>query len=374
MPKNPDEPPTPLIPYPATLANQTVRMIVRASAGGSEFRLEFHNATGGPRVSFDTVHAAVAGVGPAIVNGTDRTVTFGGKPGLVLFPGAHAVSDPISLSLPPLTEVAVSIHVAAETPTNTVHALGLNTAYIVPGNAAGAVRLEGAQLIRSYLWLSGLDVPATHASSGTIVALGDSITDGFRTTPGAHRDWPELLASRLQKYAPTVGWGVVNAGISGGRILRAGAGDAAVTRFDTDVLARPGVKWVLMLEGINDINDTIMPIMPESEHVTAQEIIDGLGQLIDRAHLHGIKIAGCTILGTKGLPFYNGKGEEMRRLVNNWIRTSGRFDAVIDFDAVTRDPADHERIRPLFDPGDHVHPNDAGNRAMADAIDLDLFR
>ena len=167
---------------------------------------------------------------------------------------------------------------------------------------------------------------------------------------------------------------MVNAGISGNRILKAGAGDAAVARFDEDVLARPGVKWVILLEGINDINVSIMPIMPESEHVTAEQIIAGLGQMIDRAHLHRIKVAGATVMPTEGLPFYNDRGKAMWRQVNAWIRTSGRFDAVIDFDAVTHDPADPLRINPAFDPGDHVHPNDAGNRAMADAIDLDIFR
>jgi len=183
-----------------------------------------------------------------------------------------------------------------------------------------------------------------------------------------------LLAERLQADPELKGWGVVNVGISGNRVLRAGVGDAAVARFSEDVLTRPGAKWVLILEGINDINMSIMPGMPDSESVSAQALIDGLGQLIDRAHLHGLKVAGGTILPTKGLPFFSAEGEAIRQEVNTWIRTSGRFDRVIDFDAATRDAADPQRLRLEFDPGDHVHPNDLGNQAMANAIDLNWFK
>jgi lysophospholipase L1-like esterase len=182
------------------------------------------------------------------------------------------------------------------------------------------------------------------------------------------------LAERLQRDPELSGLGVVNAGISGNRVLRPGAGDAMLARFEADVLARPGVKWVIVLAGINDINMSIIPGMPPEQAATSQEIIDGLGQLVARARLHGIKVAGGTIMATKGLPFYSQEGERMRQTVNDWIRTSGHFDAVIDFDAATRDPADPLRLRPDIDPGDHVHPNDAGNALMAEAIDLDLFR
>jgi len=366
--------PSPFLPFPDTLSDQTVRMIVRTSVGGEQFRLEFSNATGGEPVTFGAVHAALAGEEGAIAPGSDRAVTFGGKPGITLFPGARAVSDPIDLPAPALTRIAVSVYLPDPTPVNTVHALGLNPTYIVSGNAAASMSLTSPQVARSYFWLNGLSVLSTDARRGTIVALGDSITDGFSTTPGAHRAWPDLLAERLQADPELRGLGVVNVGISGNRILKAGAGDAAVARFDEDVLARPGVKWVIVLEGINDINMTIMPGMPDSQDVTAQQIIDGLDQLIERAHHHGIKIAGGTLLGTKGLPFYSDEGRQMWETVNEWIRTSGRFDAVIDFGKATRDPADPLRINPAFDPGDHVHPNDAGNRAMADAIDLDIFR
>ncbi|WP_269714775.1 SGNH/GDSL hydrolase family protein [Caulobacter sp. NIBR2454] len=366
--------PSPMLPFPPTLSDQTVRMIVRTSVGGGQLRLEFSNASGGPAVTFGSVHAALAAADSAIVPQSDRVVTFSGSKNLTLFPGARAVSDPIDLAAPALSRIAVSIHLPQETPVNTAHALGLNPAYIAKGDVTGAGKIEDAQVARSYFWLTGLEVLSDAPDPGVIVALGDSITDGYATTPGAFAAWPDLLAARLQADPATARWGVVNAGISGNRILRAGAGEAAVARFDEDVLARPGVKWVLLLEGINDINMSIMPIIPDSEDVTADQIIAGISQLIDRAHQHGLKIAGGTILPTKGLAFYTEAGERMRQDINAWIRTSGRFDAVIDFDAAVRDPSDPSRLRPDFNPGDHVHPNDAGNRAMVEAIRLELFR
>jgi len=347
--------------------------VVRSSAGGSQVRLTFRNASGGPLVTFGSVHVALGQPDGAIVPASDRRVTFGGQAEATLFPGATLVSDPVPFRVPALAELAVSIYLPHQTPTNTVHALGLNPAYIVSGDATSAIMLQSPQLARSYFWLSGVSVPAASRAAGTLVALGDSITDGYATTPGLHREWPQLLADKLQA-ARRGKLAVVNVGISGNRILKSGAGESALARFDADVLARPGVKWVLLLEGINDINMSIIPGVPATEAVTAQQIIDGMGQLITRAHLHGLRIAGATIMPTKGLPFYSAKGEAMRSEVNHWIRKSRRFDAVIDFDAATRDPHDPLRLRPEFDPGDHVHPNDAGNRAMAAAIDPALFR
>lgn len=365
--------PSPFVAYPASFADQTIRMVLRASAGGRQVRLEFANANGGEPVHIGAVHAALAASGGAIVPGSDRVVTFGGKTGLALAPGAKAVSDPVELAVPPMAQMAVSIHLPGPTPANTVDPLGLMPTYIVPGNQVAAAQLADPMVASSYFWLKGLSVPAADEEAGTIVALGDSITEGYATTAGANRSWPELLAQRLQDDPGFSSWGVINVGISGNRILKAGVGDAAVARFTDDVLARPGVKWVMILEGINDINMSIMPGMPDSENVTAEAIIAGLDQLVSRAHLHGIRVAGGTILPTKGLPFYTAEGEVLRQDVNHWIRTSGRFDMVVDFDAATRDPADPLRLLPAFDPGDHVHPNDAGNQAMADAIDLDLL-
>lgn len=366
--------PNPRVPRPESFTNQTVRMVVRTSVGGKAFRLEFANIQNGSAVSFAAVHAALAGKNGAIVAGSDRTVTFGGRDTLMLFPGARAVSDPISLALPPLTEVAVSVYFGSKVPANTVDEIGLMPTYIADGNRTAATTLDNPVVAGSYFWLRGLSVPASDASAGTIVAFGDSITEGYATTFGAHRSWPELLATRLQRDPALKQWSVVNAGISGNRVLRTGAGESALARFTDDILGRPGVRWVIVLESINDINFSIMPGFPKDQAATADDLIAGLGELIERAHLHGIKVAGGTIMATKGLPFYTPEGEAMRKAVNDWIRNSGRFDAVIDFDAATRDPADPLRIRPDLDPGDHVHPNDAGNQIMADAIDLNIFR
>jgi lysophospholipase L1-like esterase len=375
--RNGAEPPSPRAPfvaYPSGFADQTIRMVVRSSAGGSRLRLEFANAHGRDTVVFGTVYVALAGSAGATLPGTDRLVTFGGTPGLTLFPGARAASDPINLTLPPLTEVAVSIYLPAATPANTVDPLALMPTYIVDGDQAAATELDRPQIVGSYFWLRGLSVETADPEAGTIVTLGDSITEGYATTASAHRSWPELLAERLQRDPELTAWGVVNAGISGNRVLRPGAGDAMLARLDADVLIRSGVKWVIVLGGINDINMSIIPGLPGEQVTTAEEIIAGLDQVVTRARLQGIKIAGGTVMATKGLPFYSDEGERMRQTVNDWMRTSGRFDAVIDFDAATRDPADPLRLRPEIDPGDHVHPNDAGNALMAEAVDLDLFR
>lgn len=366
-------PPNPRVPYPATLEDQTVRMILRTTLGGDRFRLEFANRNGADPVRLGAVHTALAMPDGSLVAGSDRMVTFGGSAELVMGPGTRVVSDPVDLPLGALAHVAVSLFVADSTPTATVDEIGLVPGFIAPGNQSGATTLSGAEPMASYFWLRGLSVPAA-GDGGAIVAFGDSITEGYSTTPGAHLAWPDLLAERLQATDDLQDWSVINTGISGNRVLRSGAGDAAVARFTEDVLTRPGVRWVIVLEAINDINMSIMPGMPASQRATADEIIAGLGQLIDRAHFHGLKIAGGTVMPTRGLPFYTEEGEAMRQAVNHWIRTSGRFDAVIDFDAATRDPADPLRINPAYNPGDHVHPNDAGNRAMAEAIDLDIFR
>ena len=372
-PQDSPPPPNPRLPYPATLDNQTIRMIVRTTIGGERLRLEFANRNGAMPVHLGAVHVAIAGEDGQIVPATDRVVTFGGSEDVVLRPGTRMVSDHVDLPVAPLTELAVSIHVPDSTRAETVDEIGLAPTYIAQGNHVASPSLPDPVVASSYFWLRGLSVNAEAEDGGAIIAFGDSITEGYATTPGAYQSWPDLLAERLQATPGFENWSVINTGISGNRVLRAGAGDAALARFTEDVLSRPGARWVIVLEAINDINMSIMPGMPASQATSAPEIIAGLDQLITRAHLHGLKIAGGTIMPTKGLFFYSEEGEAMRAQVNEWIRTSGRFDAVIDFDAATRDPADPLRINPAFDPGDHVHPNNEGNRAMAQAIELAIF-
>ncbi len=228
-------------------------------------------------------------------------------------------------------------------------------------------------MLRSYLWLAGIDVQAAPAAAA-IVAFGDSITDGYSTTPDADTPWPSILARRLAAVRGLAPRAVVNVGISGNRILREGAGSSALARFDRDVLSRPGARWVLLLEGINDISFGEIPGLPASEKATLDDLLAGYRQLIARSRIHGLRVIGGTLTPYEGVPTYTPAGERMRQQINQWIRTGGEFDAVIDFDAAVRDPQQPTRLLPRFDSGDHIHPNDAGNEAMATAIDLELFR
>jgi lysophospholipase L1-like esterase len=220
-------------------------------------------------------------------------------------------------------------------------------------------------------WLSSVDVMAPK-DAYTIVALGDSITDGYSTSTDADMAWPTLLAKRLSKNKATQNVAVVNQGISGNQVLRDGAGISALARFDRDVLSRPSVKWVVLLEGINDINIRGRTEGPNA--LTSDDLVAGYRQLIERCHLYGIKIAGATIMAEEGVPTASERGEGIRQAVNQWIREKSHFDAVVDLDAATRDPQHPARLKQEYDSGDHIHPNDAGNQAMADAFDLSLFK
>lgn len=355
---------------PPTLEDQTVRMVVRSSIGGPRLRVALSNMAGALPLYVGAARVARSAGGDAIETATDRGLTFGGLSSFVVPPGALLVSDPVELSVSPLSDLAVSLHITRDTGLPTTHALGLRTTYISAGNAASQARMPEPSTTFSYLWLSSVDVLAP-ASSFTVVALGDSITDGYATTRDAVRAWPSLLAKRLATNKSTAHVGVVNQGISGNQVLRNGAGVSALARFDRDVLSRPGVKWVILLEGINDIN--IRGRVEGPDALTADELIAGYRQIITRAHSHGIRVIGATLTPEEGVPTASERGEGIRQAANQWIRTSGAFDAVIDFDAVIRDPARPIRLRSDFDPGDHIHPNDAGNQAMADAFDLRLF-
>ncbi len=355
---------------PSSLEDQTVRMIVHPSIGGRQMRVNLSNALGRSPVQIETVHVAFHEKDGKILPGTDRVVTFNGKPSCVLLPGVLLTSDPVEMVLLPFTDLAISLYFSQETGAPTDHRLGLHTAYISKGNTAGLEAMPDPEKTHAYLWLAGIDVLAS-ADAFTIVALGDSITDGFSTTLDGNMAWPALLAKRLGTNEATRHISVVNQGISGNQVLRDGAGLSALARFDRDVLSIAGVRWVILLEGINDIN--FRGRADEPDALTSEELIAGYKQIIERAHTHGIKIIGATLTPEEGVPTMSERGEEIRQTVNQWIRTSGLFDAVVDFDAVIRDPSRFIRMRPEFDPGDHIHPNDEGNQAMADAFDLKVF-
>ena len=294
---------------------------------------------------------------------------------MVLPTGAQIHSDPIEYDVPAQTDLVVSLYTPDEKITPTTHQLGLRTAWLAPGDQTATQSLRDATGFASYLWLAGIDVLA-QPTAATIVALGDSITDGAATTPDADTPWPSSLARRLAERQDLPPRAVINMGIAGNRVLREtdGFGASALARFDRDVLARPGVRWVVLAEGGNDIAFGSMPGMSDSERATAADIIAGYRMLIGHAHLHGLRIIGCTLTQFGGTFVFTEEGERMRQDVNRWIRGSGEFDAVVDLDVATRDPAEPTRLRTAFDSGDGIHPNDAGNKAIADAFDLELFR
>jgi lysophospholipase L1-like esterase len=356
---------------PLNLKDQTVRMIIHSSLGGRRVRVNLSTAQGKPLVEIGSAHIAMYKGGSSIIPGTDRALTFSGKSSCILLPGALLVSDPVDMEIPPFADLAISLYLPNETGAPTNHRLGLHTTYISKGNVTGNETMPDSVTTFAYLWLAGIDVLAPR-DAFTIVALGDSITDGFATTLDANKAWPILLAKRLRASKGMPAISVVNQGISGNQVLRDGAGISALARFDRDVLSIAGVRWVILLEGINDINLRGRTDGPES--VTSEDLIAGYRQIIERAHTHGIKVIGATLTPEEGVPTMSERGEHIRQTVNQWIRTSGVFDAVVDFDAVIRDPSRPVRMRPEFDPGDHIHPNDAGNQAMADALELRLFR
>ncbi len=367
------------IDIPRSLRNQTIRQIARLSLGGSRVRVELSNEYGEHPLVIGAAHVALAGEGGAIVPGSDRALTFSGSPSITVPPGAPLWSDPVDLPVQTLGSVAVSLFLPEITPTTTWHRDARQTAYISgEGNVAAAERFEPAQTIQSRIFLSGIMVDAPPDARATVL-FGDSITDGDGSTPDANHRWPDFLAERLVEAGAEVA--VLNEGISGARVLRSRMGENALARFDRDVLSHPRADTVVLMMGINDLGWPGTLLVPEGEPApSAEDVIDGYEQLIARAHAHGLRIIGATLTPFEetfaGHPLYGYYSEEKeakRQAVNEWIRTSGAFDGVIDFDAATRDPGNPKRLRAEFDSGDHLHPNDAGYKAMAESVDLELL-
>jgi lysophospholipase L1-like esterase len=358
------------------LKEKTLRQVIRTSIGGYALRLRLSNLFGSDIVTLGPVEVARHAKASAIQSGTSHRITFGG--------GADVLSDPVEFTVNPMDELVVSVYVPSAAAT-TIHTVGMQTAYFASGDVTGAAALPGSETDDSRYFLTDIEIAAS-AQGRAIVLVGDSITDGVGSTEDANARWSDALAARLQADRALASIGVVNSGMAGNRILRDGAtpylGPSLLSRFDRDVLAKPGVKWVLMLEGVNDISASDTLIDPR-EHVTAEQIIGGMQALIERAHARGVKIWGATILPYEGTrvppeagfhsPYYSAAGEAKRQAVNNWIRTAHAFDAVVDLDGVMRDPAHPGRLKNEFDSGDHLHPNDAGYKAMAAAIDRYLF-
>jgi lysophospholipase L1-like esterase len=361
---------------PIQINGQTVRQIVHTSLGGKRVRVRLSNAYGTSPLVIGSAHVAISTGGASISRRTDRILMFNGSPTIAIPAGALAVSDPVALEVEAFDNLAVSLYLPESVAATTQHSVGQQTNYIsTPGDFTGATTFT-ATITQSFYFLTGVEVGASRRARA-IVTLGDSVTDGFGSTPDMNQRWPNLLAERLQSNWGTSRTAVLNAGISGNRVLHDLVGTNALARLDRDVLAQTGVKYVIVLEGNNDFGIPALIGRP-AEDVTAEQMIQGHRQIIDRAHARGLRIYGGTlnpIEGIAGFPgFYSAALEAKRQAVNHWIRTSRAYDAVIDFDQVLRDPSHPTRILPAYDSGDHAHPNDAGYKAMADAIDLSLYR
>jgi lysophospholipase L1-like esterase len=362
--------------------DETLRLVVHTSAGGPQVRVSISNAFGREPLAIGAAHVARRETGARIVAASDRTVTFGGRPSVTVPAGGLVVSDAIALEVAALSDLAVSLYLPTATVESTTHVTALETNYVSRrGDHTASVAFDVARTLTRWPFLTGVEVAAPD-QAGAIVTFGDSITDGANSTTGANTRWPDLLAARLQQQSDRRHLSVLNEGIIGNRILHATEtqfgnlfGPSGLARFDRDVLAQPGIRFLIVLLGINDIGHP-GSAAPASDEVSAENIAGGYRQFVERAHAKGVRVFAGTLLpfeDTTLANFYSPEKEAKRQAVNQWIRTSGAFDGVIDFDKATRDPARPTRMLPAYDSGDHLHPNDAGMAAMANAIPLELF-
>ena len=368
----------------AGFSDQTIRNVVWASAGGRSARIRLSNVFGTQPITFRQVDIGRSAGGGAVTGGTSHRVTFGGRAAVTIRPGTEVVSDPVALNVPAATDLAVSLFTATATGPATYHSDAQQVNYIAAGDqAANAASTPFTTTSQSWYFLDDVDVqatpatPAGPAAPAGVVAFGDSITDGYQSTVGANTRWPNDLARRF--LAAGQNRAVADEGISGNRVLHDSAcfGVNAQSRFFRDVAERSGARYVIMLEGINDIGFSQDPdsgcTAPNTD-VSAAQIIAGYQHIIAAAHRAGLKIYGATLTPFEGAAYASPAGEAKREAVNQWIRTSHGFDGVIDFDQAVRDPAHPLQILPAYDSGDHLHPNDAGYQAMANAINLALFK
>jgi lysophospholipase L1-like esterase len=375
----------PGFPPSPVFENQTIRMVVRPTIAGERVRIRLSNAFGTTALLVGAAHIAVALKAAEVVPGSDHVLTFGGRASVAIPRGAPVLSDPVELNVPAFTEIAVSIYLPEKTAASTLHLWAQHETYISgPGDFTEKAEIPIATTTTSWYWLADLEVWADDQTAAT-VTLGDSITDGAGAKQGDYTDWPDILANRLAGGRGVPSLAVVNEGIGGNRIVHDGAGISALARFDQDVLAHPGVINLIVLEGINDIglphlklrspNAATPKEMPfAGESVSAQDLIFGLQQIIERAHQHGIRVFGATLTPYEGAEYYTEDGEATRQAVNQWIRSSGAFDGVFDFDAAVRDPNHPSQFREGYHAGDHLHPSAAGYKLIADAVELSLLR
>ena len=362
---------------PEDLNDATLRQIVHLSVGGKTLRVHISNAFGILPLYLNSVHIArpLSPSAPTIDPATDKALTFDGKPDVVIPAGAEYLSDPIDYPAAPLSDLAVSIHYDRPPAEQTGHPGSRATSYLVHGDAVSAADLPRARKFDHWYQLSAIDVVA--ASSSAIVTLGDSITDGHGATTNGNDRWPDILAQRLQANPGTRAIGVLNQGIGGNHLLSDGLGPNALARFDRDVLAQTGVRWIILLEGVNDIGDlTRLSDPPPADHERfVRQVLASYRQIVARAHAAHIQVIGATITPYTDSNYYHppASNEAERQAINAWIRTPGHFDAVLDFDKLTADPQHPDRLNPAYDSGDHLHPSAAGYKAMGESIPLSLF-
>ena len=363
---------------PADLTDVTLRQIVHLSAGGSALRVHLSNAFGTEPLHITSAHIAkpLAPDAAAIDPQTDRALTFAGAPDVTIPAGAEFVSDPVDLNVPALSDLAISFHLDAPPARETSHPGARATSWYVHGDVVSAPALSSPSKIDHWFQLSEVDVQTT-PEAATIIALGDSITDGHAATTNGNARWPDALAAHLQRTPGMQTIGVSNQGIGGNHLLTDGLGPNALARFDRDVLAPPGARWVIVLEGVNDLGGLTRDgeVSPDKHAALVQRILAAYQQIITRAHAHQLRVYGATITPYVGSDYYHPGplSEADRQTINAWIRTPGHFDAVIDFDQVVRDPAHPDRLLPAYDCGDHLHPSPAGYKAMGESIPLALF-
>jgi len=355
--------------------NQTLRQIVRTSVGGSRLRAVLSNTFGSAPLTIGAAHIALRESDEVIRAGQGRPLTFSGRSSVTIPAYAIVYSDPVALTVPPLSDLAVDVYLPGTTNAPALlamHNSAFQTSYISEtGNHAGAAKLPAVATTRSWFLLSRVEVDAPDAA-GVVVAFGDSITDGAASTADTNSRWPDVLARRLLGSETPMKVGVLNAGIGGNRVVSEGtygSGINALARFEVDALSHPGVTHVIVMEGINDIGNARQNPTP-----TAQDLIAAHTQLIVRAHARGVKILGATLTPFWGAGYYTEAGEAKRQALNEWIRTGKAYDGVVDFDKATRDPSDPKKMLAAYDSCDHLHPSDAGYKAMGEAIDLSLLR